>query len=53
MNYFFHENMIYDLENNIPYIYTPYKSLRDPNDMNFNRKNVYSDSSRSICIHNP
>ena len=53
MNYFLDNNIVYDLENNIPYIVTLYKSTSTHVSHYSNERNVYWDSSRMISLAGP
>ena len=52
-NYFLYETMIYDLESNIPYITSPFKSENAYFDDFFNERNVFWDSTRNLCLDFP
>ena len=49
-NYYLSDNMIYDLENNIPYIHSRIESLKPHCKYNLNERKVYWDSSRCISL---
>ena len=45
--------MIYDLENNIPYITSPFKSENAYFVDFYNERNVFWDSTRNLCLDFP
>ena len=46
MNYFVHKNMVYDLENNVPYSTTPVITDQVKTGYQFNQKLMFSDGGR-------
>ena len=55
MNYFRYEQIIYDLENNIPFMYLQkgWGEYDEANPNYSNERKVFYDSSRSLSISNP
>jgi hypothetical protein len=58
MNYFLHEDTIIDLENNIPFLYSPVNSTMNERDDRHlvkedfeNVKNVFNNSSKFLSIY--
>ena len=58
MNYFLHEYTIIDLENNIPFLYSPVNSTMNERDDRHivkedfeNVKNVFNNSSKFLSIY--
>jgi len=52
MNYYLHDNILYDLENNVPFMYLP-KGWGDHDEHNPNypnERNMFYNSSRCLSI---
>jgi len=55
MNYYLHDNILYDLENNVPFMYLP-KGWGDHDEHNPNypnERNMFYNSSRCLSIKDP
>ena len=54
-NYFLHDNIVYDLENNLPYMYLPkgWGNYDDYNPNYPNERNMFINASKCLSVNDP